>query len=145
VSRDGVLSEVELGPIVDSLLALVDVDEIAFLSGWTERDVPRAVIVEILRMVFPDPYALGHELGHRRLEVVIANDSAGDARGPCRYSRLVHDQDVIAATLAARFQAPGEVPSGREPVDARSDHEEADGAGKHAARALTVVGRHLLG
>ena len=52
---------------------------------------------------------MGHELAHGGLEVVVADDPAGDARGTGPDAALIQDQDVltIAKTPGPQFPASG--------------------------------------
>ena len=115
VRRDLGLAEDELRRVADLLLALVDGREVVDLGAVAEGDVPRAVVGERLRVGLPDLDARGHQLGHRGLEVVVAHDAAGDARGAGGDAGLVDDEDLLALL--------GEVPGGGEAVHARADDE----------------------
>jgi hypothetical protein len=62
-----------------------------------------------------------HELAHRRLEVVVADDTAGDAGRPGAHAALVEDDDVLATAEAAAAELGREMPCGGQPVDTRTD------------------------
>ena len=109
------LPQDQLGLVADPLLALVDGGEVVLLGAVAERDVAGAVVVERLGVGLPDLDAGGHQLGHRRLEVVVAHHAAGDPGRAGRHAGLVHHQHLLAAL--------GEVPGRREAVHAGPDHE----------------------
>ena len=70
-----------------------------------ERDVAATVVVEGLRVGLPDLDAGGHQLLHRRLEVVVADHAAGDPR------RAGPDRRLVDARAPPRRPAPGATPS----------------------------------
>ncbi len=109
------LPQDQVGLVADPLLALVDGREVVHLRAVAERDVAGAVVVERLGVGLPDLHAGGHQLGHRRLEVVVAHHAAGDAGGAGGHAGLVHHEHLLAAF--------GEVPGGGEAVNAGPDHE----------------------
>ena len=111
----------QLGRVAEPLLTLGDRGQVGHLRGGAERDVARAVVVQRLGVGLPDLHAGRHQLGHGRLEVVVAYDTAGDAGRTGRHPRLVDHQHVLAAL--------GEVPRRREAVDAGADDEVGDGGG----------------
>src|SRR5262249_33624679 len=61
------------------------------------------------------------QLGHRGLEVVVADGAARDAGRARAGGALVEDQNVLAAAEPTGPQFAGEVPGRGEPVDACSD------------------------
>ena len=86
------LAEVEIGAVADPLMALVDGGEVALLHLRPERDVADAVVVVRLGVGLPDLDARLHQLAHRGLEVVVADDAAGDPRrARARGGLLEHD------------------------------------------------------
>ena len=113
------LARDQLRLVADPLLALEDRAEVVLLGAVAERDVARAVVGERLGVRLPDVHAGGHQLLHGRLEVVVAHDAAGDPGRAGRHAGLVHHEHLLAAL--------GEVPGGREPVDACAYDEGADG------------------
>jgi hypothetical protein len=121
VRRDRLLAHVQIRRVADPLLTLVNLDQIALLRRRAERDVAAPVVVERLRIGFPHLDARGHQLGHRRLEVVVADHAARDPRGAGGDVGLVHDQHPLALLR--------EVPRGRQAVDARADDEHRDRVG----------------
>ena len=123
------LARDQLGLVADPLLALEDRAEVVLLGAVAERDVARAVVGERLGVRLPDVHAGGHQLLHGRLEVVVADHAAGDPGRAGRHAGLVHHEHLLAAL--------GEVPGGREPVDACAYDEGAGG------RAQPSVGGRL--
>ena len=117
---DLLLAQDQLGLVADPLLALGHGGEVGLLVAVAERDVAGAVVVERLGVGLPDLDAGRHQLGHRRLEVVVADDAAGDP-GRARGTRGLVDHQHLLAAL-------GEVPGGGEAVNARSDDQVWDGA-----------------
>ena len=113
----------ELGAVADPLLALEGRGEVRLLHLRAQRDVADRVVVVRGGIRLPDLDARLHELAHRRLEVVVADDAAGDARGAGARLRLVEDDDVGARAGAAGAKLLGEVVGGREPVDAGADDD----------------------
>src|SRR5262249_60479653 len=75
----------------------------------------------------PHGHRVRHQLAHRRLEVVVADDPAGDPRGASADAALVEDEDVLAAAMAAGPQFPGQMPRGGEPVNPRADDDVTAG------------------
>ena len=122
MSRDLAFADVQLGGVADPLLAFEHLDEIALLCRRPERQVTRPVVVQGVGRQFPDLDARRHELAHRRLEVVVAHDAAGDAGGTRADAGLVDDKDLLAALR--------EVPGRRKAVNARTDHQ-VSGAAAH--------------
>jgi hypothetical protein len=114
------LPQDQLRLVADPLLALGHGGEVGLLVAVAERDVAGPVVVERLRVGLPDLDACRHQLAHRGLEVVVAHDAAGDAGRAGGHPGLVDHEHVLAAL--------GEVPCGRQPVDARADYEVLDGA-----------------
>jgi hypothetical protein len=123
VALDGLGAQVQLAGVADALLALEHLGEVALLAGRAERDVARRVVVQRFGVGLPDLHAGGHELGHRGLEVVVAHDPAGDARGAGGDAGLVDDEDLLAVL--------GEVPGGGEAVDPGADDQVLGGGGEH--------------
>ena len=119
------LAEVEVGAVADPLVALEDRGEVALLHLRAERDVADAVVVVGRRVGLPHLDARLHQLAHRRLEVVVADDAAGDAGGACARGRLLDHGDVGAGAEAALPELDGEVVGGREAVHAGADDDEA--------------------
>jgi hypothetical protein len=86
-----------------------------------------------------------HQLAHGGLEVVVADDAARDAGCARADAGLVQDEDVFAAAEAAAAEFGGEMPSGREPVDARADdHVPAVCRDRHVCVHRRVHRRGLL-
>ena len=125
------LAEVEIGAVPDSLVALVDGGEVALLHLRPERDVADAVVVVRLGVGLPDLDARLHQLAHRGLEVVVADDAAGDPRRPRARGGLLEHDHVCTGALPALAQLDGEVVGGREAVHAGSDDDETGRSGYH--------------
>jgi hypothetical protein len=123
VARDLGLAQDQLRLVADPLLALGDRGEVRLLVAVAEGDVTGAVVVERLRVRLPDLDACFHQLGHGGLEVVVADDAAGDAGSTRGDRRLVDHQHLLAAL--------GEVPGGGEAVNAGPDHEVGNRALAH--------------
>ena len=123
------LAEDEVGAVPDALVPLVDGGEIAVLDCRPERDVADAVVVIGDGVGLPDLDARLHQLGHRGLEVVVADDATGDAGRAGAGGGLLHDDDVRSRALAAPAQFDGKVVRGREAVHAGSDDDVARSGG----------------
>src|SRR5215831_11546762 len=90
---------------------------------------------------------MGHQFAHRRLEVVVAHDTAGDPGRARSDSALVKDHDVVAAAQAPGPEFPGKMPCGGEPMDSGTDDDVATAGrdGSHSDRlslATTRIARH---
>src|SRR5262249_9201598 len=85
---------------------------------------------------FPYGHRVSHQLAHGGLEVVVADDAAGDSRRARADAPLVKDEDVLAAAQAAGRQLPGQVPGRGQPVDsgAADDITTAGRDGSHCVR-----------
>src|SRR5712692_2075043 len=66
-----------------------------------------------------------HQLAHRGLEVVVADDAAGDAGRAGSDIALVDDEDVLAAAETTGPEFPGQMPGRRESVDPGPDDDVA--------------------
>ena len=88
------LADDQLGRVADVLLPLVDLGQVADLALGAQRAIADRVVAERLRILFPDLDVGGHQLAHRRLVVVVADDAAGDPGRAGPDARLVDDQDV---------------------------------------------------
>ena len=120
----------EIGGVADLLLLLVDARDILPHGLVADLHVADWVIAEPGRIGFPDLHAVSHQLAHCRLEIVVPHNAAGDAAGAGRDRRLVEHQDVFAVAPSGRFQPFGQPPSGRQPVNPRTDHDMAGMGGK---------------
>jgi len=85
------------------------------------------------RIRFPHLDARLHQLAHRRLEVVVADDAAGDSRRARAGRALLENDDVRARPEPACAQLLGEVVGGRETVDAGADDDI-----RRCARGVTL-------
>ena len=119
------LADDQLGAVPDALLPLVHRDQVALLHLRPERDVADGVVVVGGRVRLPDLDARLHQLAHRRLEVVVAHDAAGNAGRARTGMRLVEHDDVRAGAGTAGRQLLREVVRGREAVDAGTDDDVA--------------------
>ncbi len=131
VRRHRGLAHDQLRAVADPLLALEHGDEVALLRLRPERDVADRVVVVGGRVRLPHLDAGLHELAHRRLEVVVAHDAAGDAGRTGARAGLVEHYDVRARPGTARLELPGEVVGGRETVDAGADDDILRRSGDH--------------
>jgi hypothetical protein len=52
---------------------------------------------------------VGHQLTHGRLEVVVADDAAGNARGASGNRGFIHNKDILAGASPGLFQHLREV------------------------------------
>ena len=125
------LAEVELRAVADPLVALEDLLEVALLHLRPERDVADAVVVVGLGVRLPDLDAGLHQLAHGGLEVVVADDPAGDPRRARSRCRLLEHDHVGSRALPALPELDGEVVGGREAVHAGADDDEAGRSGYH--------------
>ena len=117
------LADDQLGAVPDPLLAQECLRQISFLHCGPERDVADRVVRVRRRVRLPHLDAGLHELAHRRLEVVVADDAAGDPGRARAGMRLVQHDDVRPRAEAALTQLLREVVRRREPVDAGADDD----------------------
>src|SRR5919109_1299593 len=113
----------EARALADPLLPLEGLGEVGLLHRGAEGHVADGVVRVGLRIRLPDLDAGLHQLAHRRLEIVVPDDAAGDAGGARAGLRLLDDDDVLAAAEAALAQLLRQVVGGREPVDAGADDD----------------------
>jgi hypothetical protein len=99
----------ELRAVADALLALERRGQVGLLDLRAEGDVADGVVVVGGRIRLPHLDAGLHQLAHRRLEVVVADDAARDPRCSGTGLRLVEDDDVCPGAGTARAQFLGEV------------------------------------
>ena len=128
--------------VADRLLPLEGGREVGLLDGRPERHVADRVVGVGRGVGLPDLDARLHELAHRRLEVVVAHDAAGDARGPGARLRLLQDDHVRARAGAARAKLLREVVGGGEAVDPGSDDHEA-GRGGQVGHLCCLLGNSV--
>ena len=97
-------------------------------------------IVEVigLRVALPKINAFRHQLAHGRLEVIIADHAAGDARRPGGNAALIDHQNIFAATPAARFQRRRQMIGGAQAVNAGANNEVLNLRRNHARSAVSV-------
>ena len=101
-----------------------------------------------LGIALPHVDRVGHQLAHGGLEVIVADDAAGDARGAGRDRGLVHHQNVGARALAGRLQHLREVEGRAQPVNPGADDGVFGGlrdrhAGHPVAAKLVRYGLYL--
>ena len=111
------LADDQLGAVPDPLLALERGGEIRLLDGRAERDVADGVVGVRLGIRLPHLDAGLHQLAHRGLEVVVADDAACDSGRAGTGVRLVEDEHVPARAEPPRGQLLREVVGGRQAVD----------------------------
>src|SRR6476659_2059484 len=109
------------GLVADRLLLLIDRGDILMHTFGADLHVAHRMIGVGLGVALPDLDRLSHELAHGRLEVVVADDAAGDARGTGGDRGLIHNKDVLAGASAGLFQHLGEVEGGAQPVNSGAD------------------------
>ena len=103
--------------VVDCVLALVDAGVVLDLVGRAAGYVADLLEAEIDRIVHPDVNRMAQNrvqgLGH----IEIAHATAGNARRAGAGSRLVEQDDILAAALAPGFELHGEMPGGAEAMN----------------------------
>ena len=117
--RVGALDEHRL--VADRLLLLVDRGDVVAHAFGADLHVAHGMIGVGLGVALPHLDGVGHQLAHGRLEIIVADDAAGDARGACRDRRLVDHEDVGARAPAGRFQHLREMEGRAEAVNAGPD------------------------
>ena len=98
--------------VADRLLLLVDRADLLVHAFGADLHVADRVVAQGLGMLLPDLDAVRHQLAHRRLIVVVADDTAGDAGAPA----------AMAVLSTTRMSAPlhrARAPSGRGPSGRR--------------------------
>ncbi len=89
-----------------------------FAHGFAaDLHVPHRVVAVGLGVAFPNVHGVGHEFAHGGLEVVIADDPAGNARSARADAGFVENDNVAPITLAGRFELQRQVVGGAEPVN----------------------------
>ena len=117
------LADDQLRAVADPLLPLECSREIGLLHLRAECDVADRVVVVRSGIRLPHLDARLHELAHRRLEVVVADDAARDPGCAGAGLGLVDDDDVGARAGAPCTKLLGEVVGGRQSVDAGADDD----------------------
>ena len=102
-------------------MLLVDRSHVLAHAFGADLHVADRVIAVGLGVALPLIDRVSHELAHGRLEVVVADDAAGDARGTGGDRGLIHNKDVLAGASAGLFQHLGEVEGGAQPVNSGAD------------------------
>ena len=90
------LAQDQLRAVADPLLPLVRRRQVGLLHRGAESDVPDRVVRVRFGVGLPDLDTGLHQLAHRGLEVVVANDATGDSRSAGAGVGLVEDEDVGA-------------------------------------------------
>jgi hypothetical protein len=135
--------------VADGLLLLVDRAHLRVHDLRADLHVADRVVAVGLRVAFPDRDRMRHQLAHRRLEIVVAHDAAGDARGAGADAGLVEHDDAAAAGAdrhAASLQLLREMHRRRQAVDAGADDDVAGvggqcshGAGPQVRIATSII------
>jgi hypothetical protein len=123
VVRRGLRTLDENRLVADLLLLLGDAGDVLAHALGAYLYIADGMVVVLLRVALPHRHAVGHELAHGRLEIVVAHDAAGDSRCPRADRSLVHHQHVLTAAAAAALELPSEVVSGAETVDSGADDQ----------------------
>ena len=116
--------------VADRLLLLVDRGDALVHHLRADLHVADRMVGIGLRVALPHADGMRHQLAHRGLEVVVADDAAGDAGGAGADPPL--SSTTMSASRAAPLGtlAPGEVVGRRQAVDARADDDVAGLGGK---------------
>ncbi len=114
----------EFGLIADRALLLVDRGDVLAHAFGTELEVTDRMIAEGFGVALPHLDGVRHELAHGRLEIIVADDATGDARGAGADHALVHDDNVFAGPSSALLEKLGEMVGGGEPVNPGTDDGE---------------------
>ena len=135
----------EFGLVADRPLLLGDLGDIGMHALGADLHVAYGMVVIGLGIALPGLHAGRHQLAHRRLEVVVADDAAGDAGGAGRDVALVHNRDVGTVATALRLQPKREVVGGAEAVDSGPDDQIFDVPRKRHLCALSAFDRPIVG
>ena len=131
VRVDFILADDQLRAVPDPFLASERLPEVCLLHRRPERDVADRVVCVGRRVGLPHLDAGLHQLAHRRLEVVVADDAAGDPGRARTGMRLVQHEDVRASAVPASAELLREVVRGREPVDSGPDDDVWNASRQH--------------
>ena len=113
------------GIVADRLLLGVDLDDVVVHRLGPELDVPDTVVGERVGVGLPERHGVRHQPAHGGLEVVVADDPAGDAGGAGPDVVLVDDDDVATVPEVAVREGGGQVPGGGQAVDTGADDHVA--------------------
>jgi hypothetical protein len=113
----------ELRRVADRLLFGEDLRDVLVHLFGRDLHIADRVVSEGFGVGFPHGHRVRHELAHRRLEVVVADDTAGDAGGASTDAGLVEDEDVFPAAEATAAQFPREMPRGGQSMDTPADDD----------------------
>src|SRR4029453_13783979 len=122
--------------VPDPFLTLERLRQVGRLSLWPKGDVADRVVGICLRIRLPDLDTGLHELAHRRLEVVVADDAARDSRSSGARLRLLQDDDVLPGPEAALRKLLRQVVGRRQAVDAAADDDVGGGLWERAHNEL---------
>src|SRR5699024_5649675 len=111
-------------------LLLVDLGHVLAHAFMADLHVTDRVIAERRGVGLPDAHAVLHELTHGRLEIVVADDAAGDAAGAGGNTAFVEHDDIAAVAFALSRQQLRQVPRRGQAVNARAYNDEAGLSGK---------------
>ena len=92
--------------VADRLLLLVDRADLRVHHLGADLHVADGVVAVGLGIALPDRYRMRHQLAHRRLVVVVADDAAGDAGRARADAGLVEHHDPGAVARRPSFRAP---------------------------------------
>ena len=112
--------------VADRFLLLVDRRDLRVHDIRADLHVADRMIAVGLGVALPDRHAMRHQLAHRRLIVVVADDAARDPGGARADVGLVEHDDARAVRsdgLSSRAQAPREMQAGGQAVDAGADDD----------------------
>ncbi len=123
VLHAGSLAEDDVRAIADRRLVALDCDAILRLHFGDRGDVTDAVEAEACRIGLEELDRDPDDLRHRRREVEVAHDAAGDPGRARADMALLEDDDVLPRPLAACLELEREVVRAREAVDAAPDDD----------------------
>nr|ABZ09842.1 hypothetical protein ALOHA_HF4000APKG8L7ctg1g17 [uncultured marine microorganism HF4000_APKG8L7] len=133
----------EGGVVADRGLLRRDGGDVFVHGLGADLHVAHGMVAVSFGILLPDRDTIGHQLAHGGLEVIVADHTAGDARGAGGDRGLVDDQDVGAAAPAAFAQGPGQVIGRAQAMDTGADDDVLRVGGKcHGAPLLGL--RHVL-
>ena len=75
------------------------------------------MVGQAFRVAVPYIDRMRHKAPHRRLEIIVADNTAGNTRGAGGDPALLQDHDAALNRLPAFGQALGKLPGSRYPVD----------------------------
>ena len=102
---------------------LIDAGDVIVHHFRADLHVANRMVAVGLWVTLPDSDAVGHELTHGRLKIVVANHTTCDARCPSGDRVFVNDEDVIAAAGAACFQLQCQMVCSAQAMNACTNHQ----------------------